>query len=329
MRARPVLASLLLLLACAAPAYGDAFLPPKGKVWHGVAGGHTVDLFAAPDRQAARGLPALRRVGRRRLGVQEAPRAGRAADAPPLDLQRAGHARAHHAARRSPRAAATRSCGGSNRADPRARRPRLPAADGRDERPLEPVRRVRRERPRAPGPLDPRLPPRLAAHRAHRARPAARRSRSCGSPQARRARPTPRAPTPRARTGRAAAYVDWVGTDFYSQVPELERRWTASTARSAGKPFVFGEYAVWGRDDPALRAARCSRGRARGATCGCSSTTTASNPVGPFRLRRYPRSLDALRALLRSGRYPSANALGRRASTASTSGVGVAAPPSA
>src|SRR5207244_10004052 len=46
-----------------------------------------------------------------------------------------------------------------------------------------------------------------------------------------------------------AAYVDWVGTDFYSKFPNwagLERFYNSSR----GKPFAFGEWALWGRDDP-------------------------------------------------------------------------------
>jgi len=46
-------------------------------------------------------------------------------------------------------------------------------------------------------------------------------------------------------------YVDWVGTDFFANSPNFpclgrfyrDRRWRA-------KPFAFGEWALWGRDDP-------------------------------------------------------------------------------
>jgi hypothetical protein len=48
-----------------------------------------------------------------------------------------------------------------------------------------------------------------------------------------------------------AAYVDWVGTDFFANSPNFrclerlyrDRRWRR-------KPFAFGEWALWGRDDP-------------------------------------------------------------------------------
>jgi hypothetical protein len=46
-------------------------------------------------------------------------------------------------------------------------------------------------------------------------------------------------------------YVDWVGTDFFANSPNFpclsrlyrDRRWRR-------KPFAFGEWALWGRDDP-------------------------------------------------------------------------------
>ena len=46
-------------------------------------------------------------------------------------------------------------------------------------------------------------------------------------------------------------YVDWVGTDFFANSPNFrglnrfyrDRRWRR-------KPFVFGEWALWGREDP-------------------------------------------------------------------------------
>ncbi len=48
-------------------------------------------------------------------------------------------------------------------------------------------------------------------------------------------------------------YVDWVGTDFFAVSPNYpclgrfyrDRRWKR-------KPFAFGEYALWGRDEPAF-----------------------------------------------------------------------------
>jgi hypothetical protein len=48
-------------------------------------------------------------------------------------------------------------------------------------------------------------------------------------------------------------YVDWVGTDFYSRYPNwsgLNRFY--SHFRSKRRPFVFGEWAVWGADNPSF-----------------------------------------------------------------------------
>src|SRR4051812_45126622 len=47
------------------------------------------------------------------------------------------------------------------------------------------------------------------------------------------------------------SYVDWVGTDFYSRFPNF--RWLDDFYRAfPGKPFAFGEWALWGSDDPAF-----------------------------------------------------------------------------
>jgi hypothetical protein len=45
------------------------------------------------------------------------------------------------------------------------------------------------------------------------------------------------------------AWVDWVGTDFYSKFPNF-RGLDSFYAAFSSRPFVFGEYAMWGVDDP-------------------------------------------------------------------------------
>jgi hypothetical protein len=48
-----------------------------------------------------------------------------------------------------------------------------------------------------------------------------------------------------------SGYVDWVGTDFFASSPNfpcLERLYRDRRWRS--KPFAFGEWALWGREDP-------------------------------------------------------------------------------
>ena len=97
------------------------------------------------------------------------------------------------------------------------------------------------------------------------------------------------------------AYVDWVGTDFYSRFPafgKLERFYRAFK----GKPFVFGEWALWGRDDPAfvrrLFGWIGSHPRVRMQLYNQGKLTN-----GPFRLNQYPRSRKAIRAELRKPRH--------------------------
>lgn len=96
-------------------------------------------------------------------------------------------------------------------------------------------------------------------------------------------------------------YVDWVGTDFYSKFPNfrgLERFYE----EFGGKPFVFGEWAIWGADEPGfarrLFAWIRSHRRVRMAVYNQGQI-----PNGPFRLKRHPASRRAIRAELRSRRW--------------------------
>lgn len=113
------------------------------------------------------------------------------------------------------------------------------------------------------------------------------------------------APDTRANSPRAywpgSRYVDWVGTDFYSKFPNfagLERFYR----QFRRKPFVFAEWAVWGRDDPAfvrrLFAWARSHRRVR-----MMLYNQGVREDGPFRLGRYPRSRAALSRELRSPRF--------------------------
>jgi hypothetical protein len=98
-----------------------------------------------------------------------------------------------------------------------------------------------------------------------------------------------------------AGYVDWVGTDFYSKFPNfsgLERFYS----EFRGKPFAFGEWALWGRDDPAFVdrlfgwAASHSRTRMLMYNQGVRND-------GPFRLSRYPRARHAIARWLGGGGF--------------------------
>src|SRR5581483_11323001 len=83
-------------------------------------------------------------------------------------------------------------------------------------------------------------------------------------------------------------WVDWVGTDFYSKFPNfagLNRFYGAFR----GLPFVFGEWALWGADDPVFvgRLFGWVRSHPR---VRMLVYNQGQNPVGPFRLSRYPSS---------------------------------------
>ncbi len=96
-------------------------------------------------------------------------------------------------------------------------------------------------------------------------------------------------------------YVDWVGTDFYSRFPNfsgLERFYR----EFPGKPFAFGEWALWGRDDPGfvshLFAWARSHRRVRMLMYNQGNRTN-----GPFRLARYPRSRSTIARELSGARF--------------------------
>jgi hypothetical protein len=102
-------------------------------------------------------------------------------------------------------------------------------------------------------------------------------------------------------------YVDWVGTDFYSRYPNfagLSRFY--HDKRYAGKPFVFGEWAMWGRDEPAFMrrffAWVAAHPRVRMLTYNQGNT-----PLSAFRLYRYPRAARVMSRALRAKRYTSAS----------------------
>jgi hypothetical protein len=97
------------------------------------------------------------------------------------------------------------------------------------------------------------------------------------------------------------AYVDWVGTDFYSLFPNfggLERFYAAHP----GKPFVFGEWALWDGDDPGwvsqLFHFVSSHPRVR-----MLLYNQGERANGPFRLSRYPESRREIRRLLSAPRF--------------------------
>ena len=96
-------------------------------------------------------------------------------------------------------------------------------------------------------------------------------------------------------------YVDWVGTDFFANSPNFrclgrfyrDRRWRS-------KPFVFGEWALWGREDPGF-VRRLYRwvGSHRRVRMVVYNQGALLKPL----LRLRPRSARELRRQLRSRRF--------------------------
>jgi hypothetical protein len=102
-----------------------------------------------------------------------------------------------------------------------------------------------------------------------------------------------------------AAYVDWIGTDFYSRYPNfagLDRFYNAKLY--AGKPFVFGEWAMWGRDDPHFMR-RFFNWVNTHPRVKMLAYNQGNAPTSEFRLFRYPRAARVMRRALRAKRFTS------------------------
>src|SRR3954452_5745093 len=100
-----------------------------------------------------------------------------------------------------------------------------------------------------------------------------------------------------------SAYVDWVGTDLFANSPNFrglerfynDRRWNH-------KPFMLGEWALWGREDPEFvhRLMRWSRTHRR---ARMEVYNQGGRMVWYLRLRSFPRSARRLRREVRSARF--------------------------
>jgi hypothetical protein len=115
------------------------------------------------------------------------------------------------------------------------------------------------------------------------------------------------APDIRANAPRAywpgGAYVDWVGTDFYSRFPNfagLERFYADPLYR--GKPFAFGEWAMWGADRPAFVRQLFGWVRRHGRV-RMMMYNHGNRPDALFRLARFPRSRAEIARQLRDPRF--------------------------
>jgi hypothetical protein len=113
--------------------------------------------------------------------------------------------------------------------------------------------------------------------------------------------------TPNTHANRARAYwpgaryVDWVGTDFYSKFPNFTDLVTFYND-FPHKPFLFGEWAMWGTDSPSFVHRFFdfvnSHKRVRMLLYNQGNLSD-----GPFRLTRYPGSRAAIRSELKKKRF--------------------------
>ena len=98
-------------------------------------------------------------------------------------------------------------------------------------------------------------------------------------------------------------YVDWVGTDFFANSPTfhlLERFY--SDRRWRRKPFVFGEWALWGREDPSF-VRRLYRWIGRHRRVRMVVYNQGGLLKQSLRLRSFPRSARELRRRSRARRF--------------------------
>ena len=95
-----------------------------------------------------------------------------------------------------------------------------------------------------------------------------------------------------------SAYVDIVGTDFYSAFPNF-RGLARLYAQYPTKPFGFNEWAMWKSGDPGFvkHFFAFIRGHRR---IAIAVYNQGLNPNGPFRLKRFPAATSEIRRQLRS-----------------------------
>jgi hypothetical protein len=92
-----------------------------------------------------------------------------------------------------------------------------------------------------------------------------------------------------------------VGTDFYSRFPRFD--WLTRFYNSfRGKPFLFGEWALWGADDPGFVRRLFGWVRSHRRT-RMVLYNQGNRSDGPFRLFRYPRGKAELRRQLDGRRF--------------------------
>jgi hypothetical protein len=100
------------------------------------------------------------------------------------------------------------------------------------------------------------------------------------------------------------AWVDWVGTSFYSKFPNFKglEPYYRSFAVGPRKPFMFAEWAIWGGDNPGF-ARQLFAWTASHTLTRAIIYNQGYNPSGPFRLRFFPAAQQVIRGALNSSRY--------------------------
>lgn len=100
------------------------------------------------------------------------------------------------------------------------------------------------------------------------------------------------------------AYVDWVGADIYGKFPNFSGLDSLYRKYAKKKPFMIGEWAPWGADDPqfvsTLATWIAKHKRTRMAVYYQGFGEGADNE---FEANDYPRSLEVLRRTLDGYRY--------------------------
>lgn len=98
-----------------------------------------------------------------------------------------------------------------------------------------------------------------------------------------------------------SAYVDIVGTDFYSAFPNFAGL-AHLYAAYPSKPFGFNEWGIWLNGDPGFVKQLFSFVRSH-RRVGLMAYNQGLNPSGPFRLYRFPAAAQEIRDQLISSRF--------------------------
>jgi hypothetical protein len=96
-------------------------------------------------------------------------------------------------------------------------------------------------------------------------------------------------------------FVDWVATSFYSRFPNFHylEPYYERFAVGRRKPFAFGEWAIWGADNPAFARRLFGWVRSHRRVRMMIYNQGEATP-GLFRLRRYPQARQVIRTALRA-----------------------------